>query len=446
MAMMEMTQNVKIWQQNVNKSRACQHNLLSNNHLINEGINIIALQEPAIDPQGFTIAARDWVPVYPPLHRKTEKTTRAITFVRADLSSDSWKQMDFPSTDVTVIQIKGEWGKLTIFNVYNDCENDETVRLLAEFHRKYQNEIEQTGVGTAHVLWLGDFNRHHPYWDDPNDVRLFTNEATSAAEKLIEAIAEAGLDLALPSGIPTHKHNATKKWSRLDQVFISDHSENALITCDTQPDQWGINTDHLPILTVMNLCAETEEACEFPNFREVDWGEFRKELSTQLDKLPIAAPIGSQSQLDSACDSLTKAIQRTIDRKVPTSTITPKSKRWWTKELTQLRRATNRLGRQSYRRRMEVDHPIHHDHALMVKKYRNTLDQNKRQHWRDWLEKAEDPDIWTVHRLTSSTGGDGGKSKIPALKYKVGDTIATVSDNSDKVLGTKGPKGATCTK
>jgi hypothetical protein len=47
---MELMGNIKIWQQNVNKSRACQHNLLSNNFLASDQINIIALQEPAIDP------------------------------------------------------------------------------------------------------------------------------------------------------------------------------------------------------------------------------------------------------------------------------------------------------------------------------------------------------------------------------------------------------------
>ena len=127
----------------------------------------------------------------------------------------------------------------------------------------------QANIGTAHVLWLGDFNRHHPYWDDPHDDRLFTNEATEAAEKLIEAIANAGLDLALPSGIPTHRHNVSKLWSRLDQVFISDHSDNILVSCDTQPDHWGLNTDHLPILTVLDLEAEITENKEISNFRDV---------------------------------------------------------------------------------------------------------------------------------------------------------------------------------
>jgi len=277
--------HIAVWQQNVNKSRICQHNILSNNELVSKGISIIALQEPAIDANGFTLALKDWTPIYPTLHHKTDSTTRAVTLIKASIKTDSWKQIDFPSCDVMVIQLKGEWGKLTVVNVYNDCQNNKTIRLLTNFHNSNQAEITQTNSGAAHILWVRDFNRHHPYWDDPRDTRLFTTEATAAAEKLIKAIADIGLDLALPSGIPTHVHNVTKLWSRLDQVFISDHSENLLISCDAQPDQRGVNTDHLPILTELNLKADVAPEEEIHNFREVDWDEFRKELSTQLDKL-----------------------------------------------------------------------------------------------------------------------------------------------------------------
>jgi len=196
------------------------------------------------------------------------------------------------------------------------------------FHTTNQAELTQTTTGAAHIMWVRDFNRHHPYWDDPRDTRLFTTEATIAAEKLIEAVADIGLDLALPSGTPTHKHNVMKLWSRLDQVFLSDHSKNLLISCDTQLDQRGINTNHLPILTELNLITDIAPEEEMHNFRNVDWDDFHKELSTQLAKLPPPAPVVNQRQLDKACDSLTKAIQCTITSEVPVTTITPKSKRW----------------------------------------------------------------------------------------------------------------------
>jgi exonuclease III len=143
--------------------------------------------------------------------------------------------------------MKGKWGKITIFNIYNDSSNNNTIKLLTSFTRQHQEEIEITDTGIAHIIWLGDFNRHHPYWDDPNNTRLFTNEALSAAERLIEAVADVNLEMVLLQGIPMHWHNVTKLWSRLDQVFLTTHSENILLSCNTVPDLQGIKTDHLPI-------------------------------------------------------------------------------------------------------------------------------------------------------------------------------------------------------
>ena len=237
--------------------------------------------------------------------------------------------------------------------------------------------LYQTNIGTAHVLWVGDFNRHHPYWDDPHDDRLFTNKATAAAEKLIEAITDVGLDLALPSSTLTHRHNVSKLWSRLDQVFISDHSKNILVSCDTQPDHWGLNTDHLLILMVLDLKAEISENAEISNFQDVDWEAFCKELSTQLAKLPPLSQIKSQSQMDKSCADLTIAIQHTINSRVPVSTITPKSKCWWTKELTQLQHLANKPRRQSYQRRHNLTHGIYGQHNMAVKNYHRVLEQTK---------------------------------------------------------------------
>ena len=58
----------------------------------------------------------------------------------------------------------------------------------------------------------------------------------------------------------------------------------------------------------------------------------------------------------------------------------------------------------------------------------------KQIHWRDWLEKAEDPDIWTVHRLISSPASDGGSSRIPGLKYKdpADNEEKTAANNEEK--------------
>ncbi len=60
------------------------------------------------------------------------------------------------------------------------------------------------------------------------------------------------------------------------------------------------------------------------------------------------------------------------------------------------------------------------------------LQGTKQQHWRQWLEKAEDPDIWAANQITTTPPSDRGKAKIPKLKHKVGEEDATASTNKEK--------------
>jgi len=263
-----------IWQQNINKSPTCQHDLLSGDILMKENIDILALQELAISFNNMSIVAKDWMPIYPSTHGSSLDNTRSLLLVRSQISMDSWTQLNFPSGDVTAIQFTGIWGKLMLFNIYNDSKHNNTIRLLTKYYRDNQSNIGYNASGNVHTIWVGDFNRHHPYWDNPGDNRLFTREATIAAELLIEAVAENGLELALTRGIPTCCHNATKCWSRLDQVFVSEHSIGMVTACITLPEHRGINTDHLPILMELNLAMSILEDNPIPNFREVDWDEF----------------------------------------------------------------------------------------------------------------------------------------------------------------------------
>jgi len=129
---------------------------------------------------------------------------------------------------------------------------------------------------------------------------------------------------------------------------------------------------------------------------------------------------------------LTSAIQNVIQEQVPITVITPKSKQWWTKELTFLRKCSNKLGRQAYKRKIDLEHLVHTKHKEAAKKYARMLKSTKQQHWRSWLERAKDPDIYDVQRLISALASDGRKARIPALKFKEGEITKTATSNVEK--------------
>jgi endonuclease/exonuclease/phosphatase family metal-dependent hydrolase len=148
--------------------------------VIEENTDIIALQEPAINRNGNTIVTKDWVSVYPTNHATSPGETRSVLLLRANLLTDKWKQIEINSSDVTAVKIENSWGSLTIYNIYNDCEHDRTINTLREAIGSAWNSSSDRD----HVIWLGDFNRHHPLWDSPADDRLFTPEALEKHKNL----------------------------------------------------------------------------------------------------------------------------------------------------------------------------------------------------------------------------------------------------------------------
>ena len=133
--------NIIVWQQNINKSKTCQHNLISSSKLIEKGVDIVALQEPSINAFNKSIISKDWKAIYPSTHENFPQKTRTLILVRDVLLTDSWGQLEIQFGDVTAICIKGKWGKISIFNIYNDCKHDSTIEALTKYHRVHVMEL-----------------------------------------------------------------------------------------------------------------------------------------------------------------------------------------------------------------------------------------------------------------------------------------------------------------
>ena len=71
--------------------------------------------------------------------------------------------------------------------------------------------------------------------------------------------------------------------------------------------------------------------------------------------------------------------------------------------------------------------------SIMLKKsYNKAIKYNKKHHWRDWLEKAEDPDIWTAYRYISTPALDRSAKCIPVLKTTQNGVETTAAMNEEK--------------
>jgi hypothetical protein len=92
--------------------------------------------------------------------------------------------------------------------------------------------------------------------------------------------------MALPKGIPTLKHMVTGRYSRPDNVFSTVGIADLITKCEVVPSLRPTSTDHFPIATNIQLPQERVDHPPTPNFKEVDWDEFRKKLDDRLSTAP----------------------------------------------------------------------------------------------------------------------------------------------------------------
>jgi hypothetical protein len=154
---------LKIWQQNLNTSHSAQLSLLNRHDCASW--DILALQEPYTNPLNNTTVNRHYHVVYPTTrYTDSSKCVRAVTLISNLLNANTWTQTPFPSPDVVIIQLRGPYSQCTLINIYNNGNSDHTINLLTTFLEDNIQTIKPSE--NDHMLWIGDFNRHHPLWEE----------------------------------------------------------------------------------------------------------------------------------------------------------------------------------------------------------------------------------------------------------------------------------------
>jgi ribonuclease HI len=136
--------------------------------------------------------------------------------------------------------------------------------------------------------------------------------------------------------------------------------------------------------------------------------------------------------LDRECERLTHALQETIAEKVPNVILGPQAKRWWTKELGTLRKDMLKSRRKACKDRKGRDSLLWKKFKEARRKFGWELESTKKNHWRDWLERATDPDLWTANRYITAPPSDCGKTRIPELTYTSNEGQCRARSNEEK--------------
>ena len=399
----EEPKSIVLLQINLNKSEKAHLDII--NEKVSQKYDIILIQEPYRTKFNAIRTPANFRPVYPTNRLKDDTQIRSVIWVNKRLNTNDWIILDIPDTnDITTIQLKGPYSRLTIFNVYNDCTHSRNEAALGNYIHRNANLLTRTK--NHHMIWAGDFNRHHPRWDNDEDTHLFTRQALRDAEGLIGLLADYKMQMVLPKGVPTLQHMRTKRYSRPDNVFSTPGLQDSIVKCEVDPVSKPPSTDHFPVLTHIQLPQERVNTPTSFNFRETDWEEFREKLKPRLRHSPEKPVITNIEQLNTAVGDLTQALQNTIHKVVKRSKPRPDSKRWWNGELIKMRQTLYRLRTESYNYRAIAIHPSHRQLKIKSNKYGEAIIQAKRSHWTDYLEEMSSNEIWAANKYIREPIGD----------------------------------------
>ncbi|CUA75215.1 putative RNA-directed DNA polymerase from transposon BS [Rhizoctonia solani] len=394
---------LSIWQLNVNKSNEAQIAFAHDPDARNA--TVVAIQEPYLDHLNSSRAPPGWTPIYPSHHHLKDQL-RSRSFL-----------------DVTALKVQTPAGPILICNVYNPCDANTSLPHVSTLLRAHR----------GHVIVLGDFNRHHPDWDESRNAHLFTSAALDLAQPLLDIINGNFLSMALPRDTPTLQSTSTKNYTRPDNVFMSAPLTESLISCDTAPASRPPCTNHFPVVTTLDISPTEAPRITKPNFKKTDWSEFRRVLGKALDNLPGLRRINNQEEIDSRVGNIMETIYEAVRASTPDLRLCAWSKRWWSPELGAHRKLARSLAARSYRARFDRDNPIHEEYRLQRNRFSQAIKDAKRKHWEDFLEELDEESMWTAAGYLSSEPTDGGRARVPSLRYTQPDnTPASATDNDTK--------------
>ena len=171
---------LKIIQINLNKSKKAHLDII--NKKVSHKYDIMLIQEPYTTAFNGVRTPSNFRPVFPKNRFKDDSQIRSMIWVNKHLETRYWKAVDVPNTnDITAIQLSGAYGKVTIFNIYNDCTHSRNKTILSNFLIANRNRlINPDGHGESHLIWAGHIETLHcTEWFNSRNAYTVPNQLSS---------------------------------------------------------------------------------------------------------------------------------------------------------------------------------------------------------------------------------------------------------------------------
>jgi hypothetical protein len=263
----------------------------------------------------------NWTKVVPTVQREERWAFRSMLWIRKDIEVE---QVPVQSSDLTAAVLRLPDRSILLVSVYVEPQDAEALRdATCELHLVIRETRRKIGTRVDVVL-AGDFNRHDQLWGGEDVSR----ERQGEADPIIDLMSEHDLHSLLPRG--------TKTWQRgdhestIDLVLASEELATSVVKCTVHTTEHG--SDHRAIKTTFDVATPERVVEARLLFKNAPWTDIKARITTTLHFVPLGGSVQQQA------DGLMTAVLEAVHALTPKAKPSPYAKRWWTTDLTQLRR------------------------------------------------------------------------------------------------------------
>ena len=371
---------LKLLQYNVQKSRiGVMIPLIEGN----EQYDIIALQEPWLNPQ----LQATYCPTSCPYTAVFPRTGRARTcfLVNKAILVSLWTQNPAHLTlDYCRITLQLPIGPLTIHNIYSPTP---LTLYTTEWESPIDSMLEIVHSSAREHLIVGDFNLHHLKWGGD-----LVEQAHAGAARVVEALETGSLKLLSVPGEPTREKHGNRP-STLDLTLATLPTASRTVSCSIDRDTVG--SDHLPIITKIQLSAPISRKPTLKqNFKKLN-NELvalgAERIRAELEEYDLT----TTTKIDHYCHQLVQRMQSLIAESVPYKQLAPQAKPWWNSKISEAIYTERQLKRQW---RHNGTQWAWDDLATATAAKKKLIREAKRAYWRASVHEAatSNEGIWRI--------------------------------------------------
>ena len=417
-----MSKTFDILQLNARKQDVVQLSLLNDDSL--KDFSVLAISEPyswKTTDNNVVIPVRhhNWTKIIPTAVHVSRWPVRSMLWIRQDLEVS---QIAVDSADITAAVLHLSDRSILILSVYVPQGDVAVLQRSLQLVVQVINTAYRQTHARLDILVAGDFNRHDQLWGG-QDVLLGNRQGE--ADPIVDFISDFSLHSLLPRGIKTWSRDGQE--STIDLIFASNELAATLLKCRVYEVEHG--SDHRAIQTSFDIVPPERPVVQRLLFKNAPWNTIRQRITMALQNTPPG--LGTQAQTDQLMTIVSQAIYALTPKAKPS----PYAKRWWTNDLTNLRRTYTyqRNQARAYRRMGTISHSLEQRAHDAAKEYHDTIRRQKIAHWQEFLQ--DNTNIWQAARFLAPRDSPPF-DKVPPLERTDKSTTQGKEEQAEELLQT----------